>query len=92
MKKEAKELKEHYIYQVEQQYNWPIIEDSLLLIVKYYFPDNRRRDRDNRHKLICDSMTWIVYKDDSQIKEASVEMLVDKEKPRIEIYINNYNL
>lgn len=36
-----------------------------------------------------DSLTWLVYYDDSQIKVATVQMMPkDKENPRIEIIID----
>lgn len=88
MYKKAKDLKESYIEQVKQQYNWPVLECDVLVMVILYFWDRRSRDRDNYHKLSMDALEWIVYKDDSQIVEACVIKEYDKKNPRIEITIN----
>lgn len=55
--------------------------------VIFYFPDNRRRDMDSHLKALFDSMTGIVYKDDSQINEQHVYKYVDKKNPRVEVSI-----
>ena len=37
--------------------------------IEFFFNDKRRRDLDNCLKLVLDSMTGVVYKDDSDIQE-----------------------
>lgn len=91
MTKKAKELKKSYVEQIREQYSWPILDDKLQLSIKLFFWDKRTRDWDNYNKLSIDSMTGIIYEDDSQIKKATVELFYDKENPRIEIEIINYN-
>lgn len=91
MKKDWKLLKQKYIDQVRRQYKWPVLECDVLVMVQLYFPDKRRRDRDNYHKLSMDALEWIVYKDDSQIVEACVTKEYDKEAPRIVLTVNRYN-
>lgn len=48
---------------------------NLKLSIKLMFEDKRRRDVDNYNKIILDSLTGVVYNDDSQI----VELTVSKE-------------
>lgn len=90
MKKEWKEIKKRYITELTEQYkNW-VIEWDLELYIGLYFWDKRKRDLDNYNKIILDSMTWIVYNDDSQIKKLTLEKFYDKENPRVEINILKY--
>lgn len=52
-----------------------------------HFPNNRR-DLQNASKLLCDSCSGVVYRDDKQIKRASWEWAEnDPENPRIVIHI-----
>lgn len=89
MRKEAKSLKESYVQQAKEQYKWNVLSDELSIKIELYFPDRRVRDWDNYHKLSMDALTWIVWEDDSQIKQANISvMLIDKENPRIEITID----
>jgi len=87
MTSKCKSLKEAYQWQIKQQWRQLILEDELELDVTIYFKDKRRRDWDNFHKLSMDAMEGIVFKDDSQIKDAHVHMRYDKENPRIDIKI-----
>lgn len=88
MRKEAKQTKESYIWQVKSQYKWPVLEIPLQIEIKLYFWDKRIRDWDNWHKISMDALTGIIYKDDSQIKKATIEIMeIDKLNPRIELTI-----
>lgn len=87
MTKEAKALKEQYQWEAKGQ--WPTlpITGNIEIEIRIYFSDHRIRDWDNWHKLSCDSLSGIVYIDDSQIRRAIVELDYDKENPRIEIKV-----
>lgn len=79
-------MKESYVIQAKQQYKWLPLTCELSVYIRIYFWDKRVRDWDNFHKLSQDAIAWIVYENDSQIKLATVEiMLIDKENPRIEL-------
>jgi len=86
----ARKIKNDYISQVKEQYKWPLITSRVCVSIKLFFPDRRRRDWDNFHKLTMDSLQWIVLKDDAQIVRAEVEKRIDKYKPRCEINIRSY--
>jgi len=87
MKKEAKDLKNSYILQAMTQYKGEVLNDLLSVYIRVYFGDNRVRDWDNYHKLSMDSLTGIVYTDDSQIKLATIQIMeVDKANIRIECF------
>lgn len=83
----CKTLKEDWQWQIKQQWRQPILEDELEIEITLYFKDKRRRDWDNFHKLSMDALEGIVFKDDSQVKDAHVHMRYDKTNPRIEIQI-----
>ena len=91
MSKKAKELKKSYIEQIKEQYKWWVIEDNVEISIKLFFWDKRVRDFDNYQKLSMDAMTWLIYEDDSQIKKATIELFYDKENPRMEIEVFDYN-
>lgn len=87
MKADAKIMKSSYIQQVCEQYKGKLIEGDLTAIVELHFTNRLRRDRDNRHKISMDSMEGIIFKDDTQIQTAVVSKYLDKENPRIVIYL-----
>ena len=89
MKKVAKATKDSYIIQAKTQYKGSPLSDNLSVYIRLYFKDKRVRDWDNWHKVSMDSLTWIVYIDDSQIKVATIQIMEqDKDNPRIEIIID----
>jgi crossover junction endodeoxyribonuclease RusA len=63
-----------------------MILDDVIVTIALYFGDKRRRDIDNWHKILLDSLTGIVWKDDSQIQEMRVTKNIGK--PRIELTVN----
>lgn len=89
MRKEAKYLKESYQWQAKSQWKWKLLKHELFITVKMFFGDKRRRDWDNFHKLSMDSLSGIVWEDDSQIKKCLIEVFIDKKNPRIEVEIEN---
>ena len=88
MSAEGKKKKESYIEQVAKQYKGAILDGDIHIDIKLYFGTKRRVDWDNFHKLSMDSLTGIVWTDDSQIQKATVEKFFDKENPRIELEIS----
>lgn len=83
----GKDLKEDYEWQVKQQWKNSPLTGELGVSITTYHDNHRKNDWDNFHKLSMDSMTGIVYEDDSQIMHALVAKEYDKENPRIEIEI-----
>lgn len=59
---------------------------DLAVDVYLFFPDKRRRDADNI-KLLLDSMTGILWLDDSQIVDLHIRKYVSRDNPRIEIVL-----
>jgi Holliday junction resolvase RusA-like endonuclease len=78
------------VYQIQarsQRRGKPKLQWDLFIYIKIYFGNKMKHDRDNRHKISCDSLEWIVYENDSQIRLTLVELWYDKENPRQEIML-----
>lgn len=89
MSKEGKDLKESYQWQIKSQYKGKPKTGDLDLRVELFFGDDRKRDIDNYNKILLDSMSGLVYQDDSQIQSLLIIKNKDKKNPRIEIIIND---
>ena len=86
MTDKAEALKNDYAWQaVVQVGNKELLSGKLEVKIKLYFEDKRKHDIDNYGKLLLDSISGIVYDDDSQIIKMQVEKFHDRENPRIEI-------
>jgi crossover junction endodeoxyribonuclease RusA len=89
MTADAKSLKNAYILQARMQYKGDVLKTPLSTYIRLYFKDNRVRDIDNYGKILLDSLTWIIYEDDKQIKLMTIQIMpADKTNPRIEIIID----
>jgi len=81
-----KELNEAYLNSKCLNYK----DKELEIEMKLYFGDRRKHDGDNCCKAICDSLNGVAYNDDSQIRRYIVEKYYDKENPRIELQIKQF--
>ena len=73
--------------ELKKQFRCKPLANSLKVHIRLYFKDKRKRDIDNYNKAILDSMTEIVYEDDSQIKELNVKKLVGCGFNKVEIEV-----
>ena len=87
MSAQGKALKEDYAWQAKTQYKKVPLEGNLKVESIIYFGTKRKCDLDNFNKLTFDSLSSIVWKDDSQIVELLLKKKYDKENPRIELTI-----
>lgn len=60
-------------------------EGPVELTIKFWTPDNRRRDVDNILKVMLDSLSGILYHDDSQIFKITLEKMGKDGIGRVEI-------
>jgi len=90
MTAEGKALKEGYQWEAKAQWRRPPLKDELSVSVCFFFGTKRKADLDNFNKLWADSLTGIVYEDDSQIAELHLYRAYDKQKPRIEITVSSH--
>ena len=87
MTKRGKDTKESMSWEFREQFKGEIIESDVCLNVLFYFKDKRKRDIDSHLKALLDSMSGIVYLDDSQVTELHVYKEIDVDNPRVEVSI-----
>ncbi len=87
MSKEGKMIKDSYILQSRLQWGKLCLIGDVIVDIKLYFGTKRKADIDNFGKLLLDSLTGIVWEDDSQIVKMTVEKFYCKENPRIEVEV-----
>jgi Holliday junction resolvase RusA-like endonuclease len=88
MTAEGKALKTVYQWEAKAQWRGAPLQGELALSVRFYFGTKRKADLDNFNKLWADSLTGIVYEDDSQISGLHLYRDYDKARPRVEITIH----
>lgn len=85
MSAKGKEVKRNYQEQVAKQYTGRPLEGAVVVSARFFFGTRRKCDLDNFNKLMADSLTGIVWVDDSQIEELHLYKDFDKDNPRIEL-------
>lgn len=88
-RKYMKYAREEVFVQAKQQ-NWdmlnPTYENQLTVYITVYLPD-KRRDATNCLKPLLDVLTQIIYLDDRWILPQFNTIIIDKNRPRIEVII-----
>lgn len=87
MTHEGKALKEAYQLQAQAQWKEGLMLRDLEVEVRFYFSRKGKHDIDNHFKILFDSLTGIVWKDDTQIVRLVAEKFIDREHPRIEVRV-----
>lgn len=87
MSKDGKDLKENYQWQLKSQYKGKPLKTDIDLRIELFFGDNRKRDIDNYNKIVIDSLTGILFEDDSQIQSLLIIKNKDIKNPRVEIQL-----
>lgn len=68
-------------YKMEGQGVWLVAE------LTFYFPDRRRRDCHNTHKLLADSLEGEAFIDDRYLLIRDMDVFYSQSEPRIEVKI-----
>lgn len=64
--------------------------EKLVMELTTYWPDKRRRDTHNGHKLLADSLEGVLYKDDRWVLIRDMDFRVDRGNPRVEIVLKRF--
>lgn len=67
--------------------NWVCAETGYVVIEVNWFFESNRRDSNNYYKVLLDCMNTIVFKDDKQALEKTMNIYIDSSNPRAEIVI-----
>lgn len=86
LSKVARVSKEGWAWEAKSQMSGGPRKGDLVVEIYLHFPDRRRRDLDNI-KALLDSMTGVLWEDDSQIVDLHIRKYVSKQNPRIEIIL-----
>jgi crossover junction endodeoxyribonuclease RusA len=82
----ARVTKEGWQWEAVSQYKGEPRKGDLAVEIYLHFPDKKRRDLDNI-KALLDSMSKILWNDDSQIVDLHIRKYVSPNNPRIEIIV-----
>lgn len=85
--KEGKSIKESLAWEAKAAWKHGLLVDDDLAINVTFYVKNSRGDLDNLLKGFLDSLTGIVWRDDKQISEIHCFREIDKDDPRIELFI-----
>ena len=66
-------------YKLEEEGVWLVCE------LTYYFPDKRRRDCHNMHKIVMDALEHVAFKEDRWVLVRDMHVGLDRKNPRIEV-------
>jgi len=92
MSAKGKALKEDYQWQIKSQYHGKPIKCEVFMEVSLFFGTKRKQDIDNFSKILNDSLTGLIFEDDSQIQSCLISKFVVKKKDaRIEIKLLELN-
>lgn len=86
----AKDWKEEAYYvalQAKNKAGWriPGKAEKLILALWVFWPDKRKRDTHNLHKLIADAFEGVLYENDRQVLIRDMDFAVDRQRPRVEV-------
>lgn len=79
--------KEEIAWEARRQYRGKPMTGELCVEVQIFWPDRRRHDIDNGLKALFDSLTGIIYEDDSQISDAHVIRFLASKTPGVEMRV-----
>ena len=65
--------------------------EKVIVELTVYWPDRRRRDTNNCHKLLCDAIEGIAFDDDRWALVRDLDFDVDRDDPRVEVAVKRMN-
>lgn len=87
----GKVLKEEYHWEMLSQFKGRPFTEKVKVEIHFYIGNKRKHDLDNLNKLILDSAEGVLFENDNQIHRLELEKFYDKENPRIELFISEYD-
>ncbi len=65
----------------------PSATEKVVLEIYAYWPDRRKHDMNNLHKLLCDALEGILYENDCAVLCRDIDFEVDRKDPRIKVVV-----
>lgn len=90
MTTKAKENKDCLMWEARRQFKGDPLAGSLSVGIKMWWGDRRKHDIDNI-KVLLDALTGIVWNDDNQIIELTVEKGYNPDNPRVELSVREFH-
>lgn len=85
---DARSAKDDIGWEARTQFRYKPFSADLIVEMKVFWPDRRRRDIDNGTKAFLDALTGVLWLDDSQIIKLTLYKMLDKQNPRVELEID----
>lgn len=89
LKPEVRDAKEAIGWEARSQYQGKPLTGPLTAEVRLYWPTRANHDVDNI-KALLDALSGVVYVDDGQIQQLLIVKAVDKENPRVEMSVSDF--
>lgn len=67
---------------------WDPAAPSFRVVLEFFVPNLRRADVDNLAKSCLDALNGVIYLDDFAVCDLHVTRVVDREKPRVVVYVS----
>ena len=83
----GKDIKEANYYTAKAQWPYRPFEEAVKVTVRFTFGDKRRHDIDNCLKAVLDSLTGVLWVDDSQIAELNITKCFDPKNPKVDLWV-----
>ena len=61
--------------------------EKLVMELWFYWPDKRKRDTHNSHKLLLDTLESILYENDCMVLARDMDFMLDRNNPRVEVVL-----
>lgn len=68
-----------------EECEWECLDEKVIVEMRVYWPDLRRRDAHNLTKLLCDALEGTVCMDDKWMLVRIMDFQLDRENPRVEV-------
>ena len=69
----------------QEECEWECLDEKVVVEMRVYWPDLRRRDAHNLTKLLCDALQGTVTVDDKFMLVRVMSIDLDREHPRVEV-------
>lgn len=84
--KDGKTMKTAMSWEVRNQWKRAMISRDVIVHIDLYYSDKRKRDIDNPAKALLDSLTGVVFDDDSQVVDLHITKNIGPDRAEIIIY------